>query len=66
MGSVMDIFATGKAIDLYREELKRRIEELEKKIKEKDEAIEKQKRREALYLIGLASLIVAVSLCWLG
>ncbi len=62
----MDVFATGKAIDLYREELKRRIEELEKKIKEKEEAIEKHKRREALYLTGLASLIVAVSLCWLG
>jgi hypothetical protein len=58
----MDIFATGKAIDLYREELKRRIEELEKKIKEKETAIEKYKRREVLYLIAIASLIVALYL----
>ncbi len=56
----MDIFATGKAIDLYREELKRRIEELEKKVKEKEADIEKHKRREALYLIGLTLLIVAL------
>jgi hypothetical protein len=55
----MDIFATGKAIDLYSEELKRRIEELEKKVKEKETAIEKYKRREAVYLIVVVSVIVA-------
>jgi hypothetical protein len=58
----MDIFATGKAIDLYREELKRRIDELEKKIAEKDKTIEKHTRREVLYLTSLASLIVALYL----
>jgi hypothetical protein len=62
----MDIFATGKVVDLYDGELKRRIKELEEKVGDKDKTIEKHKRREAFYLIALASLVVAVSLRWFG
>lgn len=62
----MDIFATGKAIDLYATEMKRRIEELEEVIKDKETTIKKHKERvvicEAMFLAGVSSLIVAVSL----
>jgi len=60
----MDIFATGKAIDLYSVEMKRQIEELKNKVKEKEEEIKKYKEREAIFTMmfvaGISSFIVGV------
>ena len=58
----MDIFATGKAIDLYSVEMKRQIEELKNKIKEKEEEIKKYKEREGIFTMmfvaGISSFII--------
>lgn len=67
----MDIFATGKAIDLYSMEVNRRIEELEKTIKQKDKTIEERdksikhyKDRElvcaAMLIVGLVLMTIAL------
>jgi cytoskeletal protein RodZ len=57
----MDVFDTSsKAIDLYAEEVKRRIEQLEKTNKEKDDTIKKHKERESLLVVWLAVLVAAL------
>jgi hypothetical protein len=56
----MDVFETStKALDLYSEEVKRRIDQLEKTNKEKDETIKKHKEREGA-LAGTVVVLVAI------
>jgi hypothetical protein len=60
----MDILETStKAIDLYAEETKRRIEQLEKSVKEKEEAIKKHKaREEVMAWIGFFLIMIVAYL----
>jgi C4-dicarboxylate-specific signal transduction histidine kinase len=60
-GKGMDVFETSsKAIDLYAEEVKRRIEQLEKTNKEKDDTIKTHKEREHRLVVWLAVLVAAL------
>jgi hypothetical protein len=62
----VDIFATGKAIDLYSAEMNRRIEEKDKTIKEKEQTIQKHKNRELtcawMFVVGLCWMMIAIYL----
>jgi hypothetical protein len=61
----MDIFSTGKAIDLYDAEMKRRIEGLEKTIKEKEQTIKKYKERDLIAVVFLISLFLVMTAVYL-
>jgi hypothetical protein len=55
----MDILETNtKALDLYAEEMKRRVDQLEKTNKEKDETIKKHKALERLYEVAIFILVM--------